>query len=557
MSIFSFGKWNSGDTVGRWAGGIALFALAVAIASLCATYTVFSPTYDEPNHVAAGMEWLDKGTYHYEFQHPPLARIAVALGPYLAGLRAQSIWDASKEGNAVLGSRPPYVRNLKWARLGTLPFFLLACAVVYAWGKRWFGQKTGAAALVIFSCMPPVLGHAGLATTDVAVMAMVAAFLYQLLRWVEQPDWRRTVLLGLAAGGAFATKFSSFLFLPACAVAAAAYLFWTRRQRPDSCSGALRRRQLAAACALCFVVLWATYRFHVSPVSQLRGTHPGVDMYVSDARLRNAVYAVLEFPLPLSEISSGFNELANHAKVGHESYLYGEFRTRGWWYFFPLMVALKTPLGFLALALMGFAALPPKSRTTHWQRYLTALFPVVMLAVCMPSRINLGIRHVLVIYPMLAIVAGDLLVRRMENGGRSRILVMALAAWGVVGSAAAHPDYLAYFNEIAARSPERIRTDSDLDWGQDWYRLAARLRALRVKSVSVGCFCNFEPSMLNLPPYGDLPRDAPVAGYVAISANLLEMEHAKDGAYGWLRKFQPLERVGKSIFLYHIPDGAP
>jgi hypothetical protein len=48
------------------------------------TYTVFNHTIDEPDHLAAGMEWLPAGKYLYEDQHPPLARVMGALGPYLA-----------------------------------------------------------------------------------------------------------------------------------------------------------------------------------------------------------------------------------------------------------------------------------------------------------------------------------------------------------------------------------------------------------------------------------------------------------------------------------------
>ena len=38
-----------------------------------------------------------------------------------------------------------------------------------------------------------------------------------------------------------------------------------------------------------------------------------------------------------------------------------------------------------------------------------------------------------------------------------------------------HPDYLPYTNELAGSEPEKVLADSDLDWGQDMKRLAARL----------------------------------------------------------------------------------
>src|SRR6266481_2391824 len=135
--------------------------ILIAAARLFPTYTIFTATADEPFHIGAGIEWLDRGTYQYEQQHPPLARIAVALGPYLRGIRSQSLSNASDEGNAVLFSNGRYFSNLTLARLGTLPFLILGCVVVWSWGRRWFGRSTAICAVFIFTSLPPILGQAG------------------------------------------------------------------------------------------------------------------------------------------------------------------------------------------------------------------------------------------------------------------------------------------------------------------------------------------------------------------------------------------------------------
>src|SRR5215831_5524005 len=67
----------------------AVVLVAVASIRIVTTYHVFNHTFDEPAHIACGMEWLDKGVYQWEPQHPPLARVAAALGPYLLGARSQ------------------------------------------------------------------------------------------------------------------------------------------------------------------------------------------------------------------------------------------------------------------------------------------------------------------------------------------------------------------------------------------------------------------------------------------------------------------------------------
>ena len=133
---------NACATTSRAEIVIVLALIALGCFRIARTYSVFNQTYDEPLHVACGLELLSKGTYTYEYLHPPLARMMVALGPYLKGVRPQSIQERWDEGNAVLRAGNDYWTNLTLARVGNLPFYILACVVVYLWSRRWFGQRT-------------------------------------------------------------------------------------------------------------------------------------------------------------------------------------------------------------------------------------------------------------------------------------------------------------------------------------------------------------------------------------------------------------------------------
>ena len=62
--------------------------IALAVVRVVLTYPVFCETFDEPVHIGAGMEWLDRGTYVTDLEHPPLARVLSALGPFVTGVRA-------------------------------------------------------------------------------------------------------------------------------------------------------------------------------------------------------------------------------------------------------------------------------------------------------------------------------------------------------------------------------------------------------------------------------------------------------------------------------------
>jgi hypothetical protein len=492
----------------------AVLAL-IAVGRVTATYAVFNATSDEPAHIATGMEWLQFGRYTYEPQHPPLARVAAALGLYLKGLRIESVpiqpngrvaifeqgWDILYAGGEV-------DRNLAIARAGVLPFLILLCAAVYAWGRRYFSPEAGVCAVALVTCAAPILGHAGVAATDLACAATVTLALYRFLRWLESPSRANAAWWGAASALAVLSKLSAIPFLAACC--GVAVLF------PRAWSA--RRMAGAAVAALALAVtLWAGYRFH--------------------------------FPV-LRELRAGIREVRFHNQIGHDSYLLGEFRSTGWWYFFPVALAVKTPIGFLALALAGWGAALARARSLPWPRLFTALFPLAILAAAMPSRINVGVRHILPIYPLLALTAAAL----WQGGRAGKALAAAAILWTAADSVRAHPDYLAHFNEFAGAHPERILCESDLDWGQDLKRLSARLRQIGADHVSIAYFGSAPLDKAGLPPYRVLGKEEPLPGYIAVSLRHLNLEYARNGGYAWLRAHRPVERVGKSIELYYLPE---
>ena len=240
--------------------------LAIGVARIVATYHVFNQTWDEPAHVAAGMQWLDRGRYTYEPLHPPLARVMEALGPRLAGIRSAGQANVWLEGNAILYAGGRYDRNLALARLGVLPFFLLAALVVCAWAWRLGGAPAAVSAVLLFTTLPPVLAHAGIATTDMAVTATIALAALCLIRWLEQPTRGRSLVLGLALGLALLSKLSALLFLPAAGLAMPSAAAGTRTERPAPAPDRAARRMLRLTYAAALLTIWAGYRFSVGPL---------------------------------------------------------------------------------------------------------------------------------------------------------------------------------------------------------------------------------------------------------------------------------------------------
>ena len=189
---------------------ITLAAVVAASARIVSTYEVFSHTFDEPGHLACGVHYLQGFVCPYEYA--PLARAAIAVGPFLAGARPQQMADMPREGLAILAHH--YPRFLTLARCGVLPFFWIACGALYCWGRRYFGKAAAAMSVLLFSLLPPVLAHAGLATADMALTGCLTAAFLAWLMWTGQPTRLRSVVCGVLTGLAVLAKFSTCGFLP-------------------------------------------------------------------------------------------------------------------------------------------------------------------------------------------------------------------------------------------------------------------------------------------------------------------------------------------------------
>jgi hypothetical protein len=522
----------------RYAGILTVALVLIASLRIAATYTVFSHTSDEIAHVACGMEWLAKGIYTWEPQHPPLARVAVALGPYLSGVRPQEtphgeILQMFKEGASILYSGKHYTRTLTLARVGVLPFFWVACLALYVWGRRYFSRAVAVVAVFLFTFIPTVLAHSSVATTDMALTAfMTASFLTGLI-WVERPTAARGVWFGVCAGLMVLSKFSCLAFFPAIVALALAGYFIVERPGIGPVLRAARARvpTFGLAVLIALVVIWAGYRFSFGEVP----------------------FGGLSLPFP--ELYAGIQEVRNHAANGHPCFLLGEIRDSGFWNFYLVGLFYKSPLAFLALLGIGLV-LTFWKYTLARRLWLPLVFSAGTLLVGIFSTINIGIRHVLPVYVGFSLLAAVAVMKLLE-AGRSRKwvwgLLGVLVLWMAASSALSHPDYLAYFNEMAGSEPENIMVDSDLDWGQDVKRLGTRLHEVGATSVAWSGYVWADlQGEHGFPKIRPLDRFHPVEGWNAIGVTLLKAHRT----ILWPDQIKPHWRVGKSIYLWYFPPAA-
>jgi hypothetical protein len=307
----------------------------IAIGRILLTYAANSQGFDEPCHVAAAIELLDKHTYLLDPVHPPLSRIAIGLPLYLAGERFPK-WSAGDPrsrnyndvGNSILYDDGQYLRNLSLARSAILPFFAIATVLVLLWTRREFGDFAALVAVFLFTTLPLVLAFSGMAYTDVPAACMQFAALFSFANWLEKPSPRSNLLLGVVLGLALLSKMTTLLFFRAGAagIFVCKWMVAGRGETASKGAGVKSATRLGAALVVAAVVVWAGYGFsvghvresmHLSPEAMPSFQHfPGPVRSVA----RNMV--LRDFLLPAPALLKGFaTTWALNAEQGRASSL--------------------------------------------------------------------------------------------------------------------------------------------------------------------------------------------------------------------------------------------
>ncbi|HET9325987.1 MAG TPA: hypothetical protein VFQ05_04375, partial [Candidatus Eisenbacteria bacterium] len=179
-----------------------------------------------------------------------------------------------------------------------------------------------------------------------------------------------------------------------------------------------------------------------------------------------------------------------------ESFLLGQVRDRHSLLYFPVAIAVKWPLGLLALGAIQKWSRWRERRTRPWgleEVALLAAMTVVLLS-CMLSNLDYGVRYALPMLPFLCVWCSD---RATANGGRRLAIVIALIAAIALETARALPYPLAFFNTLAGGpgGGDRIVNDSNVDWGQGLVALRRDLDRLGIRKVHLAYHGTVDPAL--------------------------------------------------------------
>jgi hypothetical protein len=467
-----------------WPAVIAL--LAVQAVQIVIVLHRESLTWDEGAHMYAGYRMWKNGDYGLNPEHPPLVKLLATL-PVLGGnLWVPPLKGIFFKGEAYLGGRDWLEHNdggsqrlVFRMRLAAAALAIALSLVIFFAAGEWFGTTAALVALTLAVFDPNILAHSGLVTTDVGAALFFLAAIYAFYRYVKRPTLLRLLIAGVVAGLLLAAKHSGILIVPTLVL----LIGWEIAFAPnvERARVALRLAgSFAAIVAISVLVLWSFYGFRYAARPAGLQLIPSLSNYSESLTpfQKGSIWWMARLHLLPESYLFGMVDIRVFGK-GFSTYILGNWYPHGVLWYFPAVLTMKTTLGLLALlGLAVFAIVTGKLGKWQDQDRIRPLAYLLLagalyLVVAMINGLNIGVRHILPLYPLAAILAGAGMAALATHSRRWMWVCVALIAAHIVSALSVFPNSLAYVNEAwgGAWNSHRILNDSNVDWGRQLYQV--------------------------------------------------------------------------------------
>lgn len=557
-----------------------------------------SLTFDEVAHIPAGYSYLTQKEYRLNPEHPPLIKDIAALPlllqkinfpSYLKSWRedANGQWDFGNKFLYHSGNNPDKI--IFWARFPMILIMLFLGWFVYKWTKEILGRKTAFLALFLYSFSPTIIAHGRFVTFDVAAAAGFFIATYYFIRCLKDPSRKNIIIAGLVFGMSQLVKFSLFLLIPFFIALTIAWVY-PNRKKFRLCLRYLKI--LILIFVIGYLLIYPVYLYHVwnYPLEkQISDVKSISSTFGSKIMAKTIVWmSDKKFLKPYTEYGLGLFMTLNRTAGGNNAYFLGQVSSKAWWYYFPVVYLIKEPFALFILIIIAVFFAVRKLRFSlfnHFPIFAMFLFIVIYWISSVTGNLNIGIRHLLPVFPFTYVLISRQVIEWLKvekesdsplklirsyfkSLGKKFILVLLLL-WYFISVFKVFPSFLAYFNESVG-GPEngyKYVTDSNLDWGQDLKRLAKFVNENdKIDKIYIDYFGGDEPSRLLGEKYGGQwlnsdPEEKAKGNWLAISANSLQGGRAAPAKgfsqptdyYRWLNKYEPEKIIGYSILVYYIP----
>ncbi len=529
-----------------------------------------SQTTDEAVHLSAGYTYLTQRDFRYNPEHPILIK-AIGAVPLLfmdinEPKNGQKLWDDSKgfffdswQQNRTYGEKLLYSSSnnaediLFWGRLPVVFLTLVLGLSILYFARKLYSSAGALVAVALYALNPVVNAHGHLITTDIAIALGFFLTTIAALYFFKKRNFRNFILLSLALAFSALVKYTAVILVPTIV---ALFIY--------SCIvGFIERGKriktflfIILLFALTWALVFAAYGFktdQIPPVDSISDTwaernypQKRVEVTINRQNFDKTLRFVAPVLLP-RDYFKGLFMVLTHAGGGHDSFLLGKVSNSGWWYYFPVVFVAKNPIPTLVLIGLGFwGIISLKNDRKEGLFILTSALVYLMFA--MSSKANLGVRHILPIFPLLFLGAA-LLVKFKSKV--FKIIIVILVAWLVFETIIAFPYYLSYFNQLfgGRENGYRVAGDSNLDWGRDLKEIAEYLQINPLGKVYIDYDWNGLGSLRYYGITAKVAKDLKPSddGYLIIGGSKLDSSE-----YNWLDSRAVYDKITPSVFVYKL-----
>lgn len=424
-----------------------------------------SATNDEPYHLGASYAYVVEGKGDLNPEHPPLAKLLSGFALSFLPLTSPPIPPVERifhldawVHHFLYENRVPPLTLLRVGRSIHLLFFVLLLWGTYKVGCYFFSQRIALFSILLLASQPLVLAHTQVVHTDVPVAAFFILSLWRLLALRHNPGISNGVILGLFLGAMLTSKFSSIFLLLFLLLSVLIDILKNRNYRilpPLLLSG-----------VIAFFVLLGIYALPLRNQS-LAEENAIIDAYMAlygpGPQRAFLLKDIASLSKPLAHYLLGISYVQFNNMVGQGvSYLAGYKKIGGFILYFPVACLFKVSFPLLIFLIFGLM----KKKKPEGS-FLFLILPVLLyFFISAGASYNIGARHLMPILPLLALWAA--------RGVRQKGWMFGLLSFQLLIPLMSFPHYLAHFNYALGGRwvGEKVLIDSNLDWGQDWFRMA-------------------------------------------------------------------------------------
>lgn len=567
-----------------------------------------SPTVDEVTYISSGYYMLKTGDFSMNLGHPVHLQMLIAaplllldldlpeheepfFGP--AGYSLLESWKYAR--SFVYGNNEDKAAEIIFLpRLVSIGLAVVFAIFVFIAGKKMYGLIAGLFALFLFVFSPNILANSRLGNLDIGTAFFFFAAICFFIAMLDKPGKQRFFMAGIFLGFCLLTKMTAVYLIPVFFLFIVPIIFG--KGQPDVFSLKKRLSNPRIAGILSFLVLYAGLMFVAWFTVCLGYGFQGMfrplgDHFVqaeanesgdteiankSDSSIKTILKSV---PVPLpADYFSALKYQIYHSKRGHRSFLLGRHSSQGWWYYYIVAFALKVPVPVLILIVLWLGMVffqigLSRLKAEEWHLIIAAAALFFLFSM---GKVQIGFRYLLPILSIIYVLLSRLVTLDVLKRKRFSITFGIICFWYLFSSVSVYPHYLAYFNELAGGPDNGYKylVDSNLDWGQDLKGLKEYMDANDIKSIKLSYFGSADARYYDikyeyLPSIGLEPDNSgepwwyedgyvedcgPVQGLIAVSAtNLQGVLFENRECFKWLEDYEPVARIGHSIFIYDIP----